>query len=117
MTFFNLKKLFIIFALFMCIAPFAEAKEFSFVNKTGEDIVALNASPGISDAWYDVKLPNPVWKDGESIVIDFEDWMLTDTWDFRIYFKNNVSEDFYGVKVRNVKGVVLNKDGKNEYLQ
>ncbi len=111
---FNLHKLFMAFALVlglvMMSAPSADAKALSLVNRTGEDIIVLNCTPSISD------LGNSIWRNGETITLDFDRWMLSDTWDFKVHYRDGYSEDWYGVDVRTVNTIILKKNGVNEYL-
>ena len=117
---FHLQKLFMAFALVlglvMMSAPSADAKDLNLVNRTGEDIIVLNCSPSISDSWYNDILGNSIWRNGETIIIDFDRWMLSDTWDFKVHYSDGYSEDWYGVNVRTVNTIILKKNGVNEYL-
>ncbi|MBQ7477554.1 MAG: hypothetical protein IJT01_01445 [Selenomonadaceae bacterium] len=116
----NLQKLFLVFALVLGLAvagsPSADAKDLSLVNKTGEDIIVLNCSPTISDTWYNDVLGNSIWRNGETITLDFDRWALSDTWDFKVHYGDGYSEDWYGVNVRTVNTIILHRNGVNEYL-
>ena len=103
-------------SIFALGAPTADAKDLALVNKTGEDIIVLNCSPTISDVWYNDVLGNSIWRNGETITLDFDRWMLSDTWDFKVHYSDGYSEDWYGVNVRSVNTIILYKNGRNEYL-
>ena len=114
------KKLFMVFALVLGLtvvgANSADAKDLNLVNKTGYDIVVLNCTPSISNVWYEDVLGNSIWRNGETITLDFDRWMLSDTWDFKIHYVNGYSEEWHNVNVRTVNTIILYKDGTNEYL-
>ena len=114
------KKLLLVFALVLGVgvlgANSADAKDLNLVNKTGYDIVVLNCTPSISNVWYEDVLGNSVWRNGETITLDFDRWMLADTWDFKIHYTNGYSEEWHGVNVRTVNTIVLYANGRNEYL-
>ena len=113
-------KMFMVFALVLGLtmvnAPQADAKDLTLVNKTGYDIAVMNCTPSISNVWYEDVLGNSVWRNGQSITLDFDRWMLSDTWDFKIHYTNGYSEEWHNVNVRSVNTIILHKDGTNEYL-
>ena len=116
----DLQKLLLAFVLMLGVSlvssPAADAKDLNLVNRTGEDIIVLNCTPSISDTWYNDVLGNSIWRNGETIIIDFDRWMLSDTWDFKVHYSDGYSEDWYGVNVRTVNTIILKKNGVNEYL-
>ena len=115
----DLQKLLLAFVLLAGVvlagSPTADAKDLNLVNKTGEDIIVLNCTPSISDTWYNDILGNSIWRNGETITLDFDRWMLSDTWDFKVHYSDGYSEDWYDVNVRSVNTIILYKDGRNEY--
>ena len=105
----------LVLGLVMMSAPSADAKALNLVNKTGEDIIVLNCTPSISDSWFNDVLGNSIWRNGETIILDFDRWMLSDTWDFKVHYADGTSEDWYDVNVRTVNTIILYNNGRNEY--
>ncbi len=100
----------------LAISGTAMAKEVTLVNNTGYDIVVLNCSANQSNYWYDDVLGNTIWYNGRSIVLDFDRWAMSDTWDFKAHYDDGYSDEWYNVNVRTVNTIILHSDGTNEYL-
>ena len=93
----------------------ADAKELTLVNKTGYDIIVLNCVPTSATNWWEDVLGNDIWANGTSITIDFDKWALAEKWDFKAHYNDGFSDEWFGVNVRNVDAIILNKDGSNSY--
>ena len=106
----------LVLGMVIASSPAADTKDLTMVNKTGADIIVMNCSPSISDSWYNDVLGDEIWPNGTTITLDFDRWMLSDTWDFKVHYGDGTSDSWYDVDVRHVNTIILHKDGTNEYL-
>ena len=111
-----IKTLLVALVMAFAISGTAAAKDITLINQTGYDIVVLNCTATSSNYWYDDVLGNDIWYNGRSIVLDFDRWTMSDTWDFKAHYSDGYSDEWDRVNIRQVNTIILNKDGTNTYL-
>ena len=95
----------------------ADAKNVTFINNTGNDIVVLNCTPASSKFWLNDLLGDSVLKNGDSITLDFdfERWALHETWNFQAHYSNGYADAWNEVDVWQKDRVTFRKGGSFSY--
>ena len=95
----------------------ADAKSLTLVNRTGVDIVVLNCVPVHATTWWEDVLGDAIWRNGDSVTIDFSRQAANSTlWDFKAHYSDGSSDSWYDVDVSRTSTIILNRDGTNDYI-
>lgn len=103
-----------IFALAAMLAPlaFAQGKQdFTFINKSGKDVLELYVSPASSDDWEEDILGKDVLPNGESTTIHFSRREKAAKWDIKAIDENHKEHKQYNLNLLEISEITVRDNG------